>query len=250
MNSKESFLNALQQGIAVLAEAEQQDILEEYAQHIEIKMSGGLTEEEAVQDFGDVQQLIAEILEAYHVDPLYAAGNRKSQNMSDSIRRQITCLAGLIQSGANKIARFAMRFFRAVQTGSERTLEESPNDTRNAICDPCKKMGSGFAGLLKATARFVWNGVLLLCAIPVLFMGIAVLLLLGVIVVWLFQGMPLLGALLSCLGILSTCVGVIGLGNNLVWHRRKADDSRKAHQEVAVAGETLTKKEGIDDVEE
>ena len=44
MNSKESFLNALQQGIAVLAEAEQQDILEEYAQHIEIKMSGGLTE--------------------------------------------------------------------------------------------------------------------------------------------------------------------------------------------------------------
>lgn len=74
--------------------------------------------------------------------------------------------------------------------------------------------------------------------------------LLGVIVVWLFQGMPLLGALLSCLGILSTCVGVIGLGNNLVWHRHKADDSRKAHQEVAVAGETLTKKEGIDDVEE
>ena len=64
MKSKEAFLEALQQGIAVLAESEQQDILEEYAQHIEMKQSGGLTEEEAIQDFGDIHQLIAEILEA------------------------------------------------------------------------------------------------------------------------------------------------------------------------------------------
>ena len=52
MKNKESFLKELQNGLAVLAESEQQDILAEYAQHIDMRIAGGLTEEEAIQDFG------------------------------------------------------------------------------------------------------------------------------------------------------------------------------------------------------
>ena len=40
MKNKESFLKELQNGLAVLAESEQQDILAEYAQHIDMRIAG------------------------------------------------------------------------------------------------------------------------------------------------------------------------------------------------------------------
>ncbi len=71
MRNKAWFLKELQSRIAVLEDAEQQDILAEYAQHIDLRVAGGLTEEEAIQDFGDLDQLASEILEAYHVKPAF-----------------------------------------------------------------------------------------------------------------------------------------------------------------------------------
>ena len=73
MRNKDWFLKELQGRIAVLEDAEQQDILAEYAQHIDLRVAGGLTEEEAIQDFGDLDQLAAEILEAYHVKPAFSS---------------------------------------------------------------------------------------------------------------------------------------------------------------------------------
>ena len=67
--SKEMFLGVLREHLKVLEDQEQQDILQEYAQHIDIKMQNGLSEEEAIRDFGPVKELAAEILEAYHVKP-------------------------------------------------------------------------------------------------------------------------------------------------------------------------------------
>ena len=61
--NKTEFLDELKNGLAVLEEKEQQDILEEYTQHIDMKMEKGLSEEEAIGDFGDLGQLAAEILE-------------------------------------------------------------------------------------------------------------------------------------------------------------------------------------------
>ena len=51
--NKTEFLDELKNGLAVLEEKEQQDILEEYTQHIDMKMERGLSEEEAIGDFGD-----------------------------------------------------------------------------------------------------------------------------------------------------------------------------------------------------
>ena len=77
MNDKELFLEELQSRLAVLQEAERRDILDEYAQHIELRVAGGLTEAEAIRDFGDLDQLTAEILEAYHVDPAFGKSAKK-----------------------------------------------------------------------------------------------------------------------------------------------------------------------------
>ncbi len=67
--NKEMFLEELRGYLQVLEDQEQDDILEEYAQHIDMKLLKGLSEEEAIKDFGPVKELAAEILEAYHVKP-------------------------------------------------------------------------------------------------------------------------------------------------------------------------------------
>lgn len=67
--NKDKFLTELRAYLSILEKQEQEDILEEYAQHIDMKMQKGLSEEEAIRDFGPVKELAAEILEAYHVNP-------------------------------------------------------------------------------------------------------------------------------------------------------------------------------------
>lgn len=57
--NKTEFLDELKNGLAVLEEKEQQDILEEYTQHIDMKMERGLSEEEAI-GIGDLGQLAAD----------------------------------------------------------------------------------------------------------------------------------------------------------------------------------------------
>ncbi len=72
MNKKE-FLSGLEQALAVLQDEELRDILDEYEQHIDMKMKNGLSEAEAIADFGDFRELTADILEAYHVRTDYAS---------------------------------------------------------------------------------------------------------------------------------------------------------------------------------
>ena len=76
--SKERFLSELREYLSILEDQEQEDILAEYAQHIDMKMLKGLSEEEAIRDCGSVKELAAEILAAYHVDSEHAlaAGRR------------------------------------------------------------------------------------------------------------------------------------------------------------------------------
>lgn len=64
---KQEFLEELKQYLHVLEDEEQEDILQEYEQHIEMKIEKGLSEDEAIRDFGSVRELAGEILEAYHV---------------------------------------------------------------------------------------------------------------------------------------------------------------------------------------
>ena len=57
--NKSEFLNDLKKYLTILEDREQEDILEEYAQHIDMKLSTGLSEEEAIRDFGSVEELAA-----------------------------------------------------------------------------------------------------------------------------------------------------------------------------------------------
>lgn len=69
--TKTEFLEYLEKRLHVLKEKERDDILSEYAQHIELKIQSGLSEEDAIHDFGNLDELAAEILDAYNVNPDY-----------------------------------------------------------------------------------------------------------------------------------------------------------------------------------
>lgn len=80
---KKTFLEELKEVLSVLQEDELSDILNEYEQHIDMKVHKGLTEEEAIADFGNMKELTAEILEAYHVRADYGAGDGQAAAESE-----------------------------------------------------------------------------------------------------------------------------------------------------------------------
>lgn len=65
---KEQFVAELQKKLHVIEEKERQDIIDEYINHIDMKVQEGKTEEEAIEDFGDIDELVKDILDAYKIN--------------------------------------------------------------------------------------------------------------------------------------------------------------------------------------
>ena len=102
MNKKE-FLNKLEKALTILNEKERKDIIDEYKATIEEKVKHGQTEEEAVEDFGNIDELVSGILDAYKIDPDY---NHKEGNLSKFTEEG----EKLIKKGANKLADMTREF--------------------------------------------------------------------------------------------------------------------------------------------
>lgn len=83
--NKHEFLDDLARYLLILEDEEQSDILEEYEQHIDMKVESGLSEDEAIQDFGSVKQLAAEILEAYHVKAEFSGNNENDKKYKENV---------------------------------------------------------------------------------------------------------------------------------------------------------------------
>ena len=69
--NKTEFLTLLERRLIMLNNAERDDLISEYAQHIDMKVASGLSEEDAIADFGDPEELIKELLDVYHLNPNY-----------------------------------------------------------------------------------------------------------------------------------------------------------------------------------
>ncbi len=65
--NKEEFLTKLRKKLDVLEDKEIEDIISEYEGYIEEKKSRGLTEEEAVKELGDLNEISSDLLGAYKV---------------------------------------------------------------------------------------------------------------------------------------------------------------------------------------
>lgn len=102
--NKEEFLKTIEKELSILNEKERQDIINEYKDTIEEKVKHGQTEEEAVKDFGDLDELVSGILDAYKINPEY---NHKEEGSFSKFTEEGE---KLIKKGASKLADITREF--------------------------------------------------------------------------------------------------------------------------------------------
>ncbi len=251
MINQEQFLKALQERISVLEQAEQQDILAEYAQHIEMLMKDGLTEEEAIRDFGPVDELAAEILEAYHIDPVRvkaaetaikpkktetvqtaakAAGSGlvrgwKSFTAADGWKKFCNAVAQFcccIGRGCKRFGSWVRGLFHR-QPGRETVVAQGERPPRMPKAKrELRRIWRGVKKAMKMLARLCWNGCLMILALPVFLLAFADVLCLGLLLVLLLQGYPVTGMTMVLLGGLLLCGALLGLCWTWIWRWRTA----------------------------
>lgn len=249
--NKQEFLNELKQRIDMLEDSEQQDILAEYAQHIDLRMNGGLSEEEAIRDFGDLDQLAGEILGAYHVKPNFRKSSASNEpagvSQANRFHSAYRSLCKKVKAAIGAVKNFLIRtgngigdWFRRVGAKVRGWFHREPTASDAVQLPPKEKKNRGaWRAALRSgwgramnwlgrvcilLLRLIWNVALLFCAVPVIVLALAIVLGLGALIILLFQGYPLTGVALCTLGALLCCAGLMGLGWTLVWHRPGKED--------------------------
>lgn len=194
---KEEFFELLEKKLAVIEESELQDILDEYEQHISMKMiDEHVTEEEAIEGFGDIDELTADILQAYHVRvqdnrKKKAEVSEKGKKFFSDAKKQVSHIFEKkekediegektkkpITSFGDKWSRFCRNFKNGI----------------GAFCKGCYR-------IVSFCIKWIWK---LICLFLLLLIGCSscfLLFLLGTSFVLLLQKYPMWGILLVCLG--------------------------------------------------
>lgn len=104
--TKTEFLSLLEQRLMVLNDEERSDLLSEYKQHIEMKIQSGLSEEDAIADFGDPEELVRELLDAYHLNTSYPLNTNSTESGQPFFSRILETL----QKGSRSLGRSVKSF--------------------------------------------------------------------------------------------------------------------------------------------
>ena len=280
--TKAEFLKHLDKRLQILKEQEREDILGEYDQHIELKMGNGLSEEEAIRDFGDLEELAEEILDAYNVNPLYGqeekrpslvnmeelgdkagAAGRKAASGLKAAGRGVWHLLGVIwemgkmfaltiwhllqRMGAGlkhgclvmvhwlpfgdrvmtedgemvKERKPFLEMFRAKRENRETEVRErSKVDMWSKISNGGRAVGRWLVRLVSFCFRLC---VLLFVLAPAAIGDCLALVGLGVLVVMVLQGYPLIGVTIMTFGFLACGVSFVWLIWNLLYGKKKEE---------------------------
>lgn len=105
--NKEQFEKFLREKLSVLKDSEVNEIVDEYLQHIEMKKNEGISEEEAIKDFGNLNTLVDEILDAYKID----TSKDQFENMSNSFR-----------SGLNQVLNYINTLVKSLMKKSNKDI--------------------------------------------------------------------------------------------------------------------------------
>jgi|GEM_PF-3303119 len=108
--SKKSFLEKLRKKLSILNKSEIEDIIDEYGSYIDEKVKKGKTEEESIQDFGNFDELVKEILSAYKINEDFDEEAKVSNvivNLFDDIVTTVdTLVKRLNDMGSDAIIKF------------------------------------------------------------------------------------------------------------------------------------------------
>lgn len=120
--NKKKFLKLLEEKLQILSEEERNDILNEYKDTIEEKVRHGSSEEEAVADFGSMEELSREILKAYKINPDYS--KKKEEISKEKVKDIVEQSESLIKKGAKKMSEWTTDFVEDFKNnGQDWTLE-------------------------------------------------------------------------------------------------------------------------------
>lgn len=112
--NKKVFLEKLKKKLKILNKDELDDIIEEYEDHINEKVASGKTEEEAVKDFGDFDELVKEILSAYKINEDYEESVKEKNVVADFIDTCVSFIKDFARNigsrSANDIVKFVVEF--------------------------------------------------------------------------------------------------------------------------------------------
>ncbi|MCM1466516.1 MAG: DUF1700 domain-containing protein [Alistipes sp.] len=216
---KREFLKELGKYLEILEEQEQQDILNEYSQHIEMKMKKGMSEKEAIEDFGDPEVLAAEILSAYHVKLQEKTADRRNkihriaERSGQWAKSAVTAVKGAgrgLWKGIKWVVKTPVEAFRSLWEKRPRweRKERKQGDNHNmekygfmkGIKNFIVRLWNFCVGALFWCARWVFNLILLFFAAIAGVVALICLFGFGVLFVLLIAGYPLIGVTLACFG--------------------------------------------------
>lgn len=112
--NKIKFEAYLRERLAILQASEIDEIVSEYLQHIELKILEGASEEEAIKDFGNLDDLVNDLLDAYKID----SKQREFKRFEYKAKRYLTesldfinqVANSLMQKSANEIISLIVQF--------------------------------------------------------------------------------------------------------------------------------------------
>lgn len=126
--TKAEFLAYLEKRLQVINQKEREDLLAEYAQHIDMKMASGMSEEEAVKDFGDVHELADELLEAYNINPDYDKKKIDMEQVEKNIGQGWQKVKGGLGTGWDKTKHGMGKLFGGARQATEDIANRGPQE--------------------------------------------------------------------------------------------------------------------------
>ena len=248
--TKTDFLSLLKNKLSIIEENELNDILNEYEQHIEMKVQNDhVTEEEAIKDFGDIKELVADILESYHVKADYEINTKEEkhshikENAKEFGVNTKNLVGGVFSKSLNKIK----SFFKKCSDKVKSIFKPKTREKEKEEVTDNKKTGkfiSAFKKFIKNCIQFLWKCIIIvwnLCIIGfIIFVacfGLIMLYISGTALVMLVQKYPMWGILIVSISSILFCGAVI-FGLYLLIKQHKVSKNKR-NIKIAALGMAL-----------
>lgn len=261
---KEAFISTLKKYLSVLEEKEIQDIIEEYEQHIDMKMEKGLSEEDAIADFGDLKELCAGILEAYHVKADYKEKKNldftkvkeeskkatgKATNVLEKaglgfgnavkkivymIGKALCAVGAGIRFLFGSIIRMIITPFDKIRnrTTNKKSLHPQEDNKENSILSGMRtvfsKVVDGIRRFLGFCKKTIWNFLWIIIGTVATVGTLCIIFMFGLATVLLFMGYPMIGIEIVIIGLGMIASTVMIFSFSMIRKRKKKEEKADA----------------------
>jgi hypothetical protein len=138
--SKEKFIIELRKRLSLLEVEERDNIIEEYLSYVNQKIYEGISEEEAIEQLGDVNKIAEKILKSHKISDKYIKLFIGKEKVIDEINDFVNKLTDVssavfskIESSISDFARTTGHFAKNIYKESKKFGEEKFNDVKNFV---------------------------------------------------------------------------------------------------------------------